>query len=290
MRQTVEKLKACDAFVVGFDETCINKKEEMEILVKIANPEDGVELRHYKTVELEAGDSESIKSKLLDTFEDDGIDYRKKLVGTMTDWCSVMSGSQAGVNKKLEDVIPELFVSGGCPAHHIGNTIKAMVKVFDPDMKDALVNLTICIGGEKGNSLKQKREFERVCEEVVGRKPGVIRRFVETRWRSIRHCAGDALRDLDGIYSYLKSVKKPTKRQADLKKYFVEQREMTKLKLLFVVAATREFDEAIDFFEKGEEHAHEVHEKMEDILTSQLLKVMKEREVRIGRRRFGKIK
>ena len=79
MRQTVEKLKACDAFVVGFDETCINKKEEMEILVKIANPEDGVELRHYKTVELEAGDSESIKSKLLDTFEDDGIDYRKKL-------------------------------------------------------------------------------------------------------------------------------------------------------------------------------------------------------------------
>ena len=101
LRQTVEKLKACDAFVVGFDETCINKKEEMEILVKIANPEDGVELRHYKTVELEAGDSESIKSKLLDTFEDDGIDYRKKLVGTMTDWCSVMSGSQAGVNKKL---------------------------------------------------------------------------------------------------------------------------------------------------------------------------------------------
>ena len=199
--ETVKKLKECDAFVVGFDETCINKKEEMEILVKIANPGEGVELRHYKTVELEAGDAESIKDKLLDTFEADGIDYKKKLIGTMTDWCSVMSGGKSGVNKRLEDEVPELFVSGGCPAHHVGNTIKAMVKTFDPDLKDALVNLSECIGGEKGRSLKQKKEFEKVALEVVGRKPGVIRRFVETRWRSIRHCAGDARREFDVITS-----------------------------------------------------------------------------------------
>ena len=278
--ETVQKLKECDAFVVGFDETCIKKKEDMEILVKIANPGEGIELRHYKTVELEAGGAESIKDTLLDTFQADGIDYKKKMIGTMTDWCSVMSGSLSGVNKRLEDEVPELFVSGGCPAHHVGNTIKAMVKAFDPDMKDALVNLSECIGGEKGRSLKQKKEFEKVAVEVVGRKPGVIRRFVETRWRSIRHCAGDALREFEVIYSYLKGVKKPTERQKKLIKYFVDQKEMTRLKLQFVVAATRELDEAIDFFEKGEQHAHEVYDKMAEILSSQLLKVMKEREVK----------
>ena len=63
--ETIEKLKSCDAFVVGFDETAINKKEEMEIVVKIANAEGGIEMRHYKTVELEAGDAETITTTLL---------------------------------------------------------------------------------------------------------------------------------------------------------------------------------------------------------------------------------
>ena len=279
--ETIEKPKNCDAFLVGFDETCTNKKEEMEILVKIANPDGGVELRHYRTVDLQAGDALTIKETLLETFEADGIDCKKAMIGTMTDWCAVMSGSLTGVNKRLEDEIPQLFVSGGCPAHHLGNTIKAMVKIFDPDLKDALVNLSECVGGEKGRSLKQMKEFEKVSLEVVGKLPGKIRKFVDTRWRSIRHCAQDALKEEEVIYTYLKGVKKPTERQKKLQKYFVDQRVMTKLKLQFVVASTREFDEGIDFFEKGEEHAHQVFDKMEELLTSQLLKVMKEKEVRI---------
>ena len=155
-----------------------------------------------------------------------------------------------------------------------------MGKAFDPDLKDALVNLSECIGGEKGRSLKQMHEFERIAKEVVGKSPGKIRKFVETRWRSIRHCAADALKEEDVIYYYLKTVKKPTERQKKLQKYFVDQKEMTRLKLCFVIAATREFDEAIDYFEENDEHAHEVYEKMEDILRSQLLKVIEESEIR----------
>ena len=73
-------------------------------------------------------------------------------------------------------------------------------------------------------------EFERIAKEVVGKTPGKIRKFVETRWRSIRHCAADALKEEDVIHHYLKNVKKPTERQKKLQKYFVEQKEMTRLK------------------------------------------------------------
>ena len=184
--ETVEKLKICDAFVVGFDETCINKKEEMEIIVKIATDDGGIEMRHYKTIDLQGGDAETITNTLLEAFEDDGIEYEKKMISTMTDWCAVMGGGKTGVNKRLEDKVPQLLVTGGCPAHHVGNTIKAMVKAFDPDLKDALVNLSECVEGEKGRSLKQMHEFEKISSKVVGKKPGKIRKFVETRWRSIR--------------------------------------------------------------------------------------------------------
>ena len=198
----------------------------------------------------------------------------------MTDWCSVMGGINNGVAKKLSDKIPELTSTGGCPAHHIGNTIQAMVRTFDPDLKDALVNLSECVSGDKGRSLKQMREFERVSREVVGKQPKKIRKFVPTRWRSIRHCAQDALEMEEVIFTYLKEVKKPTKRQRNLQKYFVEQKEMTRLKLRFVVAATRGFDEAIDYYEEKEEHVHEAHERMQQILVTQLKKVIKEDEIR----------
>ena len=115
------------------------------------------------------------------------------MISTMTDWCSVMAGNANGVNKKLSDKVPELIITGGCPAHHIGNTIQAFVKTFDPDLKDALVNLAECVSGDKGRSLKQMNEFERVAREVVGKVPKKIRKFVPTRWRSLRHCAQDAL-------------------------------------------------------------------------------------------------
>ena len=278
--ETVKMLRECDAFVVSFDETAINKEEEMEIIVKLAHPETGLEMRHYRTVALEAGDAETITETLLETLEDDMIDYEKTMISTMTDWCSVMAGSNTGANKRLSDKIPELIVTGGCPAHHIGNTIQAFVKTFDPDLKDALVNLSECVSGDKGRSLKQMNEFEKVSREIVGKEPKKIRKFVATRWRSIRHCAQDALEMEDVIFTYLKRVKRPTVRQKKLQQYFVEQREMAQLKLRFVVAATRAFDEAIDYFEGNEEHAHEIYEKMESILVSQLQRVMKEEELR----------
>jgi hypothetical protein len=52
----------------------------------------------------------------------------------------------------------------------VGILIKAMVNTFDHDLKDALVNLIEQIGGEKGLSLKQNKEFEKVEFMDMGRK------------------------------------------------------------------------------------------------------------------------
>ena len=278
--ENVKKLQDCDGFVIGFDETAINKKEEMEIMAKLATPGEGVEMIHYCVLDLEAGDAETITETIFEKLEEDKIDFEKTMLGASTDWCSVMGGVETGVVKRMERKVPELLRTGGCNAHHVGNSIQAMVNMFDPDLKDALVNLAECIGGHKGRSLKQMNQYEKIAVEKVGLKPLKIRKFVPTRWRSIRHCAQDALKQEDAIFEYLSQVKKPTERQKKLQKYFVEQREMTQLKLRFVVSATREFDEAIDYFEANGEHAHEVYSKLHQILSSQLLKVLKDEEVK----------
>ena len=53
--ETVELLRTCDAFSIGFDETEINKTSQLEILVKLAHKDHGIVLRHYRTMDLEAG-------------------------------------------------------------------------------------------------------------------------------------------------------------------------------------------------------------------------------------------
>ena len=72
--ETVQLLKECDAFVVGFDETEINKTSELEVLVKIAHQSHGIQLLHFQTIALESGHAETIINSLLDAFRDDGID------------------------------------------------------------------------------------------------------------------------------------------------------------------------------------------------------------------------
>ena len=57
----------------------------MEILVKLAHPDTGIELRHYRTLDLYAGTAENIVDALLGTFDEDGIDYKNKLIAPMTE-------------------------------------------------------------------------------------------------------------------------------------------------------------------------------------------------------------
>ena len=132
--ETVSMLRECYAFSAGFDESEINKTSELEIMVRIATT-SGIDLRHYRTLDLYSATAENITNDLLSQFDEDGVDYKNKLVSAMTDGCSTMQGRIGGVKKLLSDRIPELLDPGSCNDHHLSNAMKHAVNAFDPDIE-----------------------------------------------------------------------------------------------------------------------------------------------------------
>ena len=112
--EAILMMRTCDAFSIGFDESEINKTSEMEIMANIAVPGQCVQLRHYRTLDLDSGTTASIVASLLGQFAEDGIDYKKKLISTMTDGCNTMQGHIGGVKKLLSEQVPQLVDLGSC--------------------------------------------------------------------------------------------------------------------------------------------------------------------------------
>ena len=69
-------LRECDCFVIGFDETEVNKISEMEVLVKIAHIKHGIQLHHYRTLDLENGTAPTIAETILDALKEDLIERK----------------------------------------------------------------------------------------------------------------------------------------------------------------------------------------------------------------------
>ena len=277
--ETVQLLCNCDGFSVGFDESEVNKKSQLEIMVKVATKGNGIELRHYRTLDLASATASKIVEALIAQFDKDGVDYKKKLITTMTDGCNTMQGNKTGVKKRLSDIIPQFIDLGSCNDHHLSNALKHGVTAFDTDIQQALVNIYMDIGGAKGKGLKKKKAFETVCGNI-GLKPRPLKKFCTTRFRSIRDCIIPVLENWYGIVKYYSQVKKPTDRQKLLKAYFVDREWMSLLKMKFVIASARELIEGIDFFEKRAPLLHNAREKMETILRSQILKLHDETAVK----------
>ena len=276
--ETVKKLKNCDAFSVQIDESEVNKVSQLEIVAKIATRGEGIETRHFKCVDLEAGDAETITDTLIDAFEEDGIDYKAKLIDVGMDGCSTMQGCKSGVITRLVEKVPQLVSTGSCNSHNCSNAMQHSTQAFDPDMKSALVDLHQDIGGAKGRGLKKKKEFEAACISI-GLSPEPIKRFVSTRFRTLRYCIKPVLHNYLGIVKYYQSVKKPTPRQKRLIAYFVDRCDLTRLRLKFIYAATDDLSRAIDHFEQKGAHIHTASDQMERILTTQYRKVLDESEL-----------
>ena len=279
LQETIQLIKESDAVSVGFDESEMNKREEMEIVVKMSHPKHGILTRHFKTVELDHADAEYLKDTLLGQFTQEGINLEQLLISLMTDGTNVMIGNLSGVIKRVMDEYRGVHLMGSCLDHHLNNSLKAAVTEFDPDLEKAMVHLYEDIAGAKGRSQKSRKEFHRISVEECGKLPVPVAKFVSTRFRSIRHCVYSCLKNFQAIYSFYSQLKKPTPRQKNLQKYFVEQSQMTKLKLLFVQFASKDINEAIDFFEEAENHAHEIHSRMEFLLTRQMKKFLKDSSV-----------
>ena len=90
------------------------------------------------------------------------------------------------------------------------------------------------------------------------------------------------LNNWEGVVKFYKEVKKSTDRQLRLRIFFVEQEEMSLLKVKFLLAATRELVLAIDFFEQRTELLHKSRAKMEEVLQKQILKFHDESAVKVA--------
>lgn len=86
----------------------------------------------------------------------------------------------------------------------------------------------------------------------------------------------------EGLVKNYKEVKKLTDRQLRLRTFFVEQEQMSLLKVNFLLAATWDLVQAIDFFEQRRELLHKSRAKMEEILRTQILKFHDETVVRVA--------
>ena len=275
-QETVRLMKEADGMSIGFDESEMNKREECEIVAKLSHPSHGLMSRHFKTIELEGGDAEIISNTVMEAFDEVGVSLEDKLVSVMTDGTNTMIGWKSGVVKRLRDKIPGLQFLTSCIDHHLNNSLQKAVNEFDSDINLAMVNLHEDLGGSKGRSQKSRREFIKIARDECGLEPKPVAKMSSTRFRAIRQCIQSALHNRPAIEMFYKSRKKPTPRQKNLEQFFVTQSIMTQFKLMFVMYASKELHEAINFFEENNDNFHRIYKKMEELLRNQLLRFMDE--------------
>ena len=191
---------------VAMDESEVNKRSELEICCNISSESD-VESRHYKCVDLQAGDAETICNTLIGEMVEDKIPYKEKMLSLDLEGCSTMQGCMLGVITRMVREVPELSSLGSSNAHDLSNAMMHGVTAAFPDFNEALVDLYQDLGGAKGRGLK-KKQFEELAL-AMGVKVTAFKRFVSTRFRTLRTCIGPALAMFLVIVAYYKGVKKP---------------------------------------------------------------------------------
>ena len=107
--KAIKKLRECDAFSIGIDESEVNKRSELEITANLSTKENGIEKVHYQAIDLEGGDAEVIAKSVLDPMIMDNIDYKAKMIDAGVDGCAVMLGKKSGVIKRLQEEVPQLL-------------------------------------------------------------------------------------------------------------------------------------------------------------------------------------
>ena len=198
-----------EIFSIGFDESEINHVSELELGVQY--PTDlGIEFRHFKTIDLEDGKAETITETVMEAFEDEDIDLASNCIGAMSDGCATMEGRISGVKLRLQRAIPGFQDLGSCSDHHLNNTEKHAVEVFNPESQPLFNNLYKELGG--GKSLKNKKTLLKICDGM-GIKPVPLNRMTDTRYRHVLKCTKSLEIMMPPILDYLKGIKKLTERQ-----------------------------------------------------------------------------
>ena len=271
---TKEKILSSIAVGASLDESEVNHVSQMAVTTKIATKE-GVEYRFFKTLDLEDGEAKTITDTFVKSFKEENIDLEDKIIDAATDGCPTMIGTKSGFITRLGKEIQGIHFTGSCGAHNVSNTMQHATESFDADLKMALVDIYFDIGGAPGKGLKRMKEFKSLCKER-GHIPKPFKKFISTRFRSLRTCIGPVLDNYDEIVNYYRNVKKtiktPGPRRDRLIAFFVDREEMSQLKLNFINAATLDFTEKIDFFESRSANIHNTVDTLENLLFDQLSK------------------
>ena len=165
-------------FSINIDESTVLKSNQLAISVRYFNQTwCKVVTEHYKTVNIGKKDAESLVRVLDQTFKEDEIDYKSKLVSIETDSCPAMRGVRGGVIAKMQQTMEYVHDLGGCPDHHIANTLKYALAAFDSNIKNLFVDVYYDL--EKYPTHQQR--YRDACRDLgIPDKP--MLRMVDTRY------------------------------------------------------------------------------------------------------------
>lgn len=100
------------------------------------------------------------------------------MIGFTSDNCFVMMGNIKGVQAKLKEVVPKLFVNG-CICHNLNLMSLAAAKALPSNIDQLIrkINHNFC------NSPARKADFEQFQKHFVTELHAILR-YTSTRWLS----------------------------------------------------------------------------------------------------------
>lgn len=180
--QSNTKEISCDLkdkfFSILIDEsTDIATKKSLAIVVRYFKCEKVVD-RFLDLIEVSDGTAQGIYDSLVDCITNHGIEM-KNVVGFGSDNASVMMGRHNGVQAKLKEQIPNLFV-WGCLCHSLHLLASAACEI----LPKWLEQLTRDIYNHFSNSSKRQSEFKEF-QLYLDIEPHKILKPGQTRWLSL---------------------------------------------------------------------------------------------------------
>ena len=252
-------------FSINIDESTVLKTSQLAITVRYFHRGySRVVSEHYKTVDIQKKDADSLVAVLHSTFTADDINYKKQLIAIETDSCPAMRGIRDGLIVKMQNSLEYIYDLGGCPDHHIANALKYGFKTFGQELKDTLVDLYYDI--EKYPT-HQKR-YREACQ-VVGIECKPMLRMVETRWTVLETCAGRIVEQfaaLEHMYGTMVQLSTRELREAETNRLYRlvhafsgHTTPVLKLTLLFLQHAAQKFNVCVKVLEREEPMIHVQH-------------------------------
>ena len=272
-RQQVLECMKKHPFSLNFDESTVNKNQQLNINVSFRNDEDKIVKSNFVTVKVVEGSTGSDMAHMVLKSLDDESVPRFNFISEQTDGCAAMLGKFKGCHSVLKQSLPHLPDFGGCEAHDACNILKHGLKKMMPEM----TTLYSCIWANlEKHSMKKNQEFKEVCSEL-GYEHRHTPKFFEVRFRYVVLLAGYMEDNDRPLYVYYKALAEEFKEGKELSetevlilRIYLKDYILVRLVNKFLVSVGKSFVQFIDFFEAREVRVQYRFEKMLLLLTQHM--------------------